>query len=72
MTPRRRRTPAEEQRDGFRALIRHLGSADALRFVRHFEPGEGDHTAERHQLFAGETVASLMKDIKERRRTRKH
>ena len=46
------------------ALIQELGVIDAMRFLNQFRAGDGDYTSERETLFKGETVASIMADIK--------
>lgn len=48
-------------------LIRELGVVDAMRFLSQFRVGSGNYTAERQQLYAGETVASLSAAIKQQR-----
>jgi len=42
-------TPIELRRRGFQALVSELGYVDAIRFLRQYDPGEGDYTKERHQ-----------------------
>lgn len=39
--------PAELRERGFRALVKELGYADALRFLYQFETARADYTAER-------------------------
>ena len=46
------------------ALIQELGVIDAMRFLNQFRAGNGDYTAERETLFKGETVKSIVADIK--------
>ena len=36
-------------RQGYKALVDSLGVVDAVRFIQHFSPGQGDYTQERHQ-----------------------
>jgi hypothetical protein len=45
-------------------LIEELGAVDTMRFLNQFRAGSGDYTAEREQLFKGETVKSLVAGIK--------
>lgn len=45
-------------------LIKELGAVDAMRFLNQFRAGNGDYTAEREQLFKGDTVQSSVADIK--------
>ena len=46
------------------ALIQELGVIDAMRFLNQFRAGDGDYTSEREMLFKGETVKSIVADIK--------
>ncbi len=43
------KTQHEIIRQGYKALIDSLGVADAIRFIQHFSPGQGNYTKERHQ-----------------------
>lgn len=63
-------TPEQIRRAGFEALVDALGPADALRFVRQFEPGRGNYTEERHQWLDGLTLNDIMRDIEHRRAER--
>ncbi len=51
---------AEVTRRAIAILTRELGAADTLRFVNQFTTGLGDYTAEREQLFAGETLEQIL------------
>lgn len=66
----RPRTLPEIRAEGFRALVEHLGLADALRFMQPYESGQGDYTAERHEwldkLSLDDIVADIMK-LRERK-----
>lgn len=53
-----------------RVLIKELGVADTLRFLGQFRSGNGDYTAERDRLFQGESVKSIIADIKTQRNSR--
>lgn len=57
-------TPTEIQKVGWKALREELGLAGALRFVLQYEKGQGDYTSLRRELFKGETVETLVRDIK--------
>jgi hypothetical protein len=48
-----------------RVLIKEVGVADTLRFLGQFRSRSGDYTAER-----GESVKSIIADIKARRNSR--
>lgn len=49
------------------ALVQELGVVDTLRFLNQFRAGDGDYTAERDQLFKGESVQSIIEGIKAQR-----
>jgi len=56
-------TPTEIQKAGWKALREELGLSGALRFVLQYEKGQGDYTSLRRELFKGETVETLVRDI---------
>lgn len=43
------KTQQEIVRQGYQALVNALGVVDAIRFIQHFSPGQGDYTQERHE-----------------------
>ncbi len=55
---------AEVTRQAIAVLTRELGTSDTLRFVSQFTTGLGDYTAEREQLFEGETLEQILSAIK--------
>lgn len=59
-------TPVELNRKGFNALVKALGYADAIRFVRQFDNGSGDYTKERHQWLDKLTLEDIWADIQQR------
>lgn len=61
-------TPIEINRIGYRALIDALGFDGAIRFLRQFDPGEGDYTNQRHQWLDKLSLDDIITDI-DRRRT---
>lgn len=61
------RSPAEVQREGFRALLDRLGPADTIRFIQFYDNGHGDYTKERHQWLDGLTVDDIVRGIEARR-----
>jgi hypothetical protein len=70
-------TPTGEQIRirGLAALRRELGRAGLVRFLQHFEAGEGDYTSQRSEVLADLTVDELRqlvarRDTKTRRRGR--
>ena len=46
------------------ALIQELGVTDTLRFLNQFRAGSGDYTAERKNLFKGESVKNIAAAIR--------
>lgn len=40
-----------------------LGVVDAIRFIQHFSPGEGNYTAECHQWLQQKSLDDVLKDI---------
>ncbi len=65
----KQRTAVQITREGFAALCDKLGMTDAIRFIQLFDLGHGDYTLERAKLFKGETVKSLVAQIRQRRRS---
>ncbi|MBM3235437.1 hypothetical protein FJZ31_03980 [Candidatus Poribacteria bacterium] len=61
-------TPIELRQQGFAVLVEHVEIANALRFMRQFEVGQGDYTKERDALLEGETVEQLASKIRASRR----
>lgn len=59
------KTQNEIIKQGYDALINSLGVADAIRFIQHFSPGQGDYTKERHQWLDEKTLADVLEEIKE-------
>jgi hypothetical protein len=49
------------------ALIQELGVVDAMRFLSQFRVDSGDYTSEREHLFGGESVNSIVAEIKAQR-----
>ena len=62
------KTQNELINQGFKALVDALGVVDAIRFIRHFSPGYGDYTKERHewldQLSRDDFLAEMRKHKK--------
>ncbi len=48
-------------------LIQEFGLVDTVRFLNQFRTGSGNYTAEREHLFRGESVKSIIADIKAQR-----
>jgi hypothetical protein len=58
---------AELTKRARQALIQELGIVDAMRFLNQLRAGNGDYTAEREQLFKGESVKSIAAGVKAQR-----
>ena len=52
---------------GFNALTKELGPSGMAIFIRQFENGSGDYTAEREQLFENLTIDDIVAVIKKRK-----
>ena len=50
--------------EGWKALTERLGPAGAMRFMMHYDPGHGDYTQERHELFADLEIEDLITSIR--------
>lgn len=62
---------AEVTQDAVRILYRELGVVDTVRFLMQFTKGYGNYTEERESLFAGQTLETLVAELKERRKQRR-
>jgi len=58
---------AEIKTKGWNALVKELGYAGATKFILLYEPGEGNYTEERKQLFKDVRIEDILKEIKEGR-----
>lgn len=59
------KTQNEIIEQGYKALVDSLGIVDAIRFLQHFSPGEGNYTTERHQWLEQKSWDEVLKDIKQ-------
>lgn len=64
--------PARIRKQGLEALARELGPLGMVHFLKQFESGSGDYTAERKRLLGRDDVKSIVKEIKKRRAAQKH
>lgn len=46
--------------EGWKALTERLGPAGAMRFMMQYDPGHGDYTQERHEIFADLELEDLL------------
>jgi hypothetical protein len=58
-------SPSELRSRGFRALAEALGWANAVRFLRQYDPGSGDYTEERRTLLPDWDATTLIQKAKE-------
>src|SRR5437867_1058873 len=49
--------------EGWKALTERLGPSGAMRFMMQYDPGSGDYSKERHEIFAGVTIEELLEFI---------
>jgi hypothetical protein len=49
--------------EGWKALTDALGPAGAMRFMMQYDPGYGDYTEERREIFADLTIDTLLDAI---------
>ncbi len=59
------RTQQEIIRQGYQALVDSLGVVDAIRFIQHFSPGQGDYTKERHQWLDKKSLEDVFTQMKQ-------
>jgi hypothetical protein len=52
---------------GFRLLVEGLGAVGAINFLRQFENGSGDYTAERDKLHGETTIEEIAARILKRK-----
>ncbi len=57
------KTHNEIIKQGYDALIKSLGVADAIRFIQYLSPGKGDYTKERHQWLDNKTLADVFAEM---------
>jgi hypothetical protein len=56
----------ELRREGWTALTERLGVSGAIRFLMQYDPGHGDYTVERRDLFADLTMDEAVAEMKAR------
>lgn len=62
------KTQQEIVRQGYQALVDSLGVADAIRFIHHFTPGQGDYTKERHEWVDQTPLEEILKAMRQRQK----
>lgn len=58
----------EIRMEGWKALTDRLGPAGAMRFMMQYDPGHGDYSEERHEMFATLTIQELLESIEPTKR----
>jgi hypothetical protein len=61
------KTQQEIVRQGYQALVDALGVVDAIRFIQHFSPGQGDYTQERHVWLDGTSLQDILTLMRQHR-----
>ena len=56
----------ELRHEGWTALTERLGVSGAIRFLMQYDPGHGDYTVERRDLFADLTMDEAVAEMKAR------
>ena len=59
---------SELRNRGFRVLVEALGWANAVRFLRQYDPGSGNYTEERRSLLPDWDASTLIQKAKEQRK----
>ena len=54
----------EIRMEGWKALTERLGPAGAMRFMMQYDPGYGDYSKERRELFATLTLDELLEAVR--------
>ena len=63
MSTSSRRSLYQIRMEGWKALTERLGPAGAMRFMMQYDPGHGDYSKERHEIFAPLTLDELLLGI---------
>ena len=61
------KTQQEIIRQGYQALVNSLGVVDAIRFIQHFSPGQGDYTKERHEWLDQTPLEDILSSMRQSR-----
>ena len=59
------KTQQEIVRQGYQVLIASLGVVDALRFIQHFNPGQGDYTHDRQTWLDQTSIDDILTAIQQ-------
>ncbi len=61
------KTQQEIIRQGYQALVNSLGVVDAIRFIQHFTPAQGDYTTDRHEWLDQTPLEDILTSMRQRR-----
>lgn len=61
------RTAEDLRERAWKALVKELGLADALRYLILFQPGRGNYVGERRDLFKDKSVDELFDSLRSRK-----
>lgn len=61
------KTQQEIIQQGYQALVNSLGVVDAIRFIQHFTPGQGDYTRDRHQWLDQTALEDVLESMRQQR-----
>jgi len=50
--------------EGWKALTERLGPSGAMRFMMQYDPGHGDYSQERHEIFADLDIEELLAAVR--------
>ena len=53
----------EIRMEGWKALTERLGPAGAMRFMMQYDPGRGDYSKERHEIFSDLDIDKMLDSI---------
>ena len=59
----------EVNQQAINLLYKELGVVDAVRFLKQFTQGYGNHTQEREVIFANKSLDDIVSEIEKRRKT---
>lgn len=59
------KTQQEIVRQGYQVLVESLGVVDALKFIQHFSPGQGDYSQERHTWLDKTALDDVLEAMKQ-------
>ena len=59
--------PVELRRQGFEALVKALGSVNAVRFLQQYETSRLDYTSERDRILPEWDAETMMRKLRDKR-----